>query len=142
MRSRMQRNCTAGVEFSSRGMGTCVGAEPLGAESKQAHAQQAQSTTKPRSDLFCGAVPIVGSAPVRARDTSIQPFCGLGLFAISSRNLCNGFLTVMILVNAPLSPLQHLTTPSSRPRTSSLPYCHLLGYNQVSKTEPSCLVTK
>ena len=117
-------------------------AELRGAECKEAHAQQAQSTTKPRSDPFCGAVPIVGSAPVRARDTSIQPFCGLGLFAISSRNSCNGFLTVMILVYAPLSPLQHLTTPPSPPRTSSLPYCHLLGYNQVSKTEPSCLVTK
>ena len=71
MRSRMQRRCTAGVEFSDRGMGTCVGAELRGAECKEAHAQQAQSTTKPRSDPFCGAVPIVGSAPVRARDTSI-----------------------------------------------------------------------
>ena len=142
MRSRMQRRCTAGVEFSDRGMGTCVGAELRGAECKEAHAQQAQSTTKPRSDPFCGTIPIVGSAPVRARDTSIQPFCGLGLFAISSRNSCSGFLTVMILVYAPLSPLQHLTTPPSPPRTSTLPYCHLLGYNQVSKTEPSCLVTK
>ena len=86
-------------------------AELRGAECKEAHAQQAQSTTKPRSDPFCGAVPIVGSAPVRARDTSILPFCDLGLFAISSRNSYNGFLTVMILVYAPLSPLQHLTTP-------------------------------